>query len=154
MRAIFTEQYAAGTNAPQGTASSANVRVFNTTVVNQIPGCTLDATTGYITVDVGEYEVEASSGLYGYFASQLSLATVSGSSFSADGIAFLDSAGQGSQLDQFATVTGWLRADVPTVFKASHFAGTANPSVTPSLGNDSGSGRPNVAAIVKITKKP
>lgn len=153
MKAIFTEQYTAGTNAPQGTASSANVRVFNTTVVNQIPGCTLNATTGYITVDVGEYEIEASAGLYGYLASQLSLETVSGSAFNGnpDGIPFLDLTGQGAQFDQFGTVTGWIRADIATTFKANHFAGAAYGTAS-SLGNDSGSGRPNVAAIIKITK--
>ena len=149
--AIFNEQYPAGTNAPTGTPSAPNTRVFNTPVVNSIPGCTLDPSTGYITVDVGEYLVKAEAGLYGYLASHLSLVTVSGTPFNADGIPFLDLTGQGAQFDQFATVTGWLRADVPTTFRASHFAGAAYGTAS-SLGNDAGSGRPNVAAQITLIK--
>ena len=149
--AIFNEQYPAGTNAPTGTPSAPNIRVFNTTVANSIPGCTLDPTTGYITVDVGEYLVRAEAGLYGYLASQLSLTTVTGSPFAADGIPFLDLPGQGAQLDQFASVTGYLRADMPTTFKAPHFAGAPLFAIQ-SLGNDAGSGRPNVSAQITLIK--
>ena len=150
--AIFTQQYPAGTNAPTGTPSAPNVRAFNTTVVNNIAGCTLDSSTGDITVQPGFYKVEASAGLFGYLASQLSLVSVSGSAFNADGIPAVGILGQGAEVClPTSTVIGWLRADVATVVQASHYAGAAYGSAQ-SLGNDAGSGRPNVSAQIVITQ--
>ena len=148
---IFQEQYPAGTNAPTGMASAPNVRVFNTTVVNNIAGCTLNPANGQITVQPGFYKVEAAAGLFSYLASQLSLSSVSGSAFNADGLPFLCLTGQGAQFDQISTVVGWLRADVTTVIEASHYAGAAY-GTSPSLGNDAGSGRPNVPAQIVLTQ--
>ena len=150
--AIFTEQYAAGTNAPAGTASAENPRVFNTTVVNNIAGCKIDTSTGQITVQPGFYKVEATAGLFGYLASQLSLISVSGSAFNADGIPSVGILGQGAEIClPTSTVIGWLRADVATVVQASHYAGAAYGSAQ-SLGNDAGSGRPNVPAQIVFTQ--
>ena len=150
--AIFNEQYSAGTNAPSGTPSAPNVRVFNTTVVNDIAGCSLNTSTGQITVQPGFYKVEATAGLFGYLASQLSLVSVSGSPFNEDGIPAVGILGQGAEIClPTSTVIGWLRADVPTVVQAPHYAGAAYGSAQ-SLGNDAGSGRPNVPAQIVFTQ--
>lgn len=132
--ALFQEQYPSGVTIPTATPTSLNDRVLNTPVVNNIPGCTFDPATGYVTLNApGIYLLEANSATWGSSTAQTQVLNVGGAVIAIGVSAQCTVGGQASQSTHTSALKGYLRVDTPVSIKLATYYGLALPSVTPTF---------------------
>ena len=103
--AIFNEQQASGTNGGSATSGSYAKRTLNTTVVNNITGCSIAASV--ITLPAGTYAVTAFAPTYTVSRNRLRLQNTTDSTTIALGQNnFADSGQQSALLQSVFTIAG------------------------------------------------
>lgn len=153
--ALFQEQYASGTGAGTGTASSFNTRLLNTTAINDIVGCSLDASTGIVTLPPGNYWITGSAPSKNYSFSQVRLYDSGNNISLISGTSETNGTTNGqeqSHVSNRSIIDGPLTLTSTTEICLSHFIGAEVGTVTLSysLGDAVSSGAPELFSTLKI----
>ena len=102
--AIFNETQASGTQSGASTTGSFIKRVLNTTVVNDITGCSIASSV--ITLPAGTYLVNAAAPFYGSGAAKIKLRNTTDSTDTIIGMSINNTEGIAGNLTGYFTIAG------------------------------------------------
>jgi hypothetical protein len=144
--AIFNEQQASNTNGGTFTSGSYLKRTLNTTVVNNITGCSIASSV--ITLPAGTYNIVGTAPAYNTKAHRLRLRNTTASTTIALGVnAFSASGGFATT---YAYVNGTVTLTVSTTIELQHQAETT--ATTNGFGTLCNFGDNEVYAQIQITR--
>ena len=141
-----SERYATTTNAPGSAAATWNVRVLNTTDVNQITGASLGSSQ--VTLPAGTYRVRAWAGAIDLDRHQLRLRNVTDGATVANGTSELSNNSDYSLTNSL--LYGRFTIAGTKVFELQHYTELSGGL----LGNATGDGEVEVYAQMVIEREP